>query len=247
MAHFQGTTKTIGFFDERRYVGHAFNILREAETFARRHLNIAMKFNPNDLQREDIPQLPFLAIREALINAICHRDYIHNAGSISLAIFDDRLEIWNMGELPTPLQPNDLKIQHVSIPRNEKIAHAFYVRQYIEKWGSGTTRMMELCKELGVPEPEYSQYSGGFCVTFKFSEILDVPQPKELLPIHVTARQTRILDLLSEKARPLSLNEIAELMPNVHVRLIRNDLYALKKGGKTKTSGHARAAVWSLT
>lgn len=73
MARFIGNTKTKGFIDEKRYIGNAFNLLEEGEAFLRRHLNIRMEFSPNSFKRIDTPQLPFLAIREALVNAICHR------------------------------------------------------------------------------------------------------------------------------------------------------------------------------
>lgn len=90
------------------------------------------------LKRIDKPALPVMAVREALINAICHRDYADRATDISLAVFDDRLEIWNSGTLPSQISIEDLRHKHDSVPRNKLIANAFYVRGLIEKWGSGT-------------------------------------------------------------------------------------------------------------
>ena len=249
MAHFQGTNKTIGFFDERRYVGHAFNILREAEAFARRHLNIAIKFHPNSLQREDIPQLPFLAIREALINAICHRDYIYNAGSISLAIFDDRLEIWNMGELSKPLSFDDLKIEHDSILRNEKIAHVFYVRKFIEKWGSGTTRIIKLCKEAGVPEPKYYQHTGGFCISFGFRESDLKKYENKKIFTHskeLTKRQSEIISILKSHSKGLAVSDILNLLDKkISLATLKRELGKMKEMNIVITEGKGRSSYWT--
>lgn len=245
MARFKGTTKNIGFIDEKQYVGNAFKILDEAEAFVRRHLNIAIEFSQKSFQRIETPQLPFVAIREAIINSICHRDYVYDAASISLAIYDDRLEIWNIGKLPTPLMPQDLKAPHQSILRNKNIAHVFYVRKYIEKWGSGTIRIVKLCKELGVPDPEFSEYSGGFSVTFRFNQAT-VTQSDKKEYVKFTERQKLIVELLSHH-KALSLRDIIELMPEkFHERLIRDDLYFLKEKEVVDLKGKGRGAKWFL-
>ena len=248
MARFQGETKSIGFIDEKRCVGHAFQILKEAETFVRRHLNIAMKFMPNSLQREDIPQLPFLAIREALINAICHRDYVNSAGSISLAIFDDRLDIWNMGELSKPLSFDDLKIEHDSILRNRKIAHVFYVRKFIEKWGSGTTRIINLCKNAGVPEPKYYQHTGGFCISFKFSEsALKIEENKKTFTYSnkLTKRHSEIIAILKSHSKGLAVSDILNLIDEkISLATLKRELEKMKKMNIVITEGKGRSTYW---
>ena len=135
-----------------------------------------------------------MALREALVNAISHRDYTNRLASISFAIFDDRLEIWNNGTLPPELKLKDLKKRHESYPRNKRIAKIFYSRGWVEKAGIGTLRMLEECKELGIPEPKFEEYSSGFAVIFKFKEpigIIKLRQSKEL-----TSRQREILQLL---------------------------------------------------
>jgi ATP-dependent DNA helicase RecG len=173
MARFMGITKSKGFLDEKRYLGNAFEILEEGEAFVRRHLNIRMELLEDSFKRVDTPQLPFLAIREALINAICHRNYLNQAGSISLAIYDDRLELWNLGELLSPLYFEDLKkTPHESIPRNKKIAHVFYVREFIEKWGSGTTRMLDLCKDKDCLNLNILNIPVGFVLVSHFKRVL---------------------------------------------------------------------------
>jgi ATP-dependent DNA helicase RecG len=99
LARFRGTTKD-QFLDQRQLTGHAFELLREADLFLRRHLPVAGNFEPGVLERQDKPLFPPLALREALVNALCHRDYSIAGGAVSVAIYDDRLEISSTGLLP---------------------------------------------------------------------------------------------------------------------------------------------------
>ena len=109
-------------------------------------------------------ELPPDAIGEAIINAIAHRDYYSNA-SVEVRLFADRLEIWNPGRLPDTLTMDDLRTDHPSVPNNPLIAESLYLTRYIEKAGSGTQRMIELCREAGLPEPQFEQRSGSFVLT----------------------------------------------------------------------------------
>ncbi|RLB79092.1 MAG: hypothetical protein DRH15_09425 [Deltaproteobacteria bacterium] len=87
-------------------------------------------------------------------------------GAVSLAIFDDRLEIWSDGTLPFGLKPEDLKRDHASRPRNPIIAQVFYLRGMIERWGRGTQKIVELCVKAGHPEPEFGEQAGSVWVRF---------------------------------------------------------------------------------
>jgi predicted HTH transcriptional regulator len=108
--------------------------------------------------------LPPDAIGEAIVNAIAHRDYYSNA-SVEVRLFSDRLEVWNPGKLPGNLTLDDLRTDHPSVPNNPLIAESLYLTRYIEKAGSGTQRMIELCREAGLPEPQFEQRSGSFVIT----------------------------------------------------------------------------------
>ncbi|MBI3924540.1 MAG: hypothetical protein HY319_03290 [Armatimonadetes bacterium] len=138
-----------------------FNML-----FLTRHLPVAGRLQPGVFERYDEPLFPTLALREALVNALCHRDYSAPGGSISLAIYDDRLEITNEGRLPEGLRVEDLKLDHPSRPRNPLIARAFYLRKLVEEWGRGTLQIVELCTKAGHPEPEFEEVGGSMLVRF---------------------------------------------------------------------------------
>ena len=124
MARFRGTSKD-EFIDQRQIHGHAFDILEEASLFLRRHVAVAGWFEEGKLERQEKPGFPFLALREAVVNAICHRDYSIPGGAVHVAVYDDRLEIISTGLLPPGITVADLKRDHLSRPRNPLIAEPF--------------------------------------------------------------------------------------------------------------------------
>ncbi|MDD3641681.1 MAG: ATP-binding protein, partial [Atribacterota bacterium] len=143
--------------------GNIFNQLEIVLEAIKKHLNV--KFEIKDIQRKDVWDYPLEAIREAVINSLIHKDYLSTA-EIQIKIYDDKIWIWNPGKLPSELKVDDLKKDHSSYPRNPLIANVFYLAGYIERWGSGTKRIVDLCKEQGLPEPEYKEEQGGFSVWF---------------------------------------------------------------------------------
>lgn len=106
-------------------------------------------------------ELPRDAVAEAIVNAVVHRDYTSNA-SVQVMLFSDRLEVWNPGELPPPLTMAQLRVPHASIPRNPLICEPMFLARYVEKAGSGILDMIALCREAGLPEPEFCQDGGQF-------------------------------------------------------------------------------------
>lgn len=165
LARFLGNDKS-AFIDSRQAHGNVFRLLDEARFFMMRHLPISGRFEPGRIERIDEPLYPVAALREAVVNALCHRTYRNVGGAVSIAIYDNRLEIWSDGLLPFGLVPEDLRRIHESRPRNPLIADVFYRRGSIEQWGRGTQRIVELCTRAGRPEPEFGQQAGSFWVRF---------------------------------------------------------------------------------
>ncbi|MGN7824804.1 ATP-binding protein [Chitinophaga sp. 22536] len=116
------------------------------------------------LQRLEPLEYPEEALREAICNAIIHRDY--SSTYTFLRVFDDRLHLWNPGCLPEELKIDALKENHSSYPRNRNIANIFYKAGYIESWGRGINRIVEACVEAGLPEPLMVEEQGGFSIVF---------------------------------------------------------------------------------
>ena len=241
MARFRGTGKT-EFLDNRQIHGHAFQILDEAMLFMQRHLPVAGRIEPGLFERVDEPLFPTTALREALVNAICHRDYSHPGGAISLAIYDDRLEIWSDGTLPFGLHVEDLKRDHPSRPRNPLIADAFFRRGLVERWGRGTQTIVELCVQAGHPEPEFAEQAGAVGVRFLPSGYVAPHRVSHDL----TERQREILQVLAQ-AQKLPFREIrAQLSHPPADRTLRDDLAHLKRLGLVVSSGFGRGAAWLL-
>ena len=214
MGRFKGTNKTDNFIDNQQVYGNIFALISAADHFIRRHLPIASFFESDQFERIDKPALPVLAVREAIVNAVCHRDYRDNTSSISLAIYDDRLEIWNNGTLPPDLKLSDLKKPHESRPRNRVIASVLYARKFLKDGVAAQLKMLDLCKEQDVPEPKFEEYSGGFSVTFKFENSIGAPaktKTLQLSQLEITVRQKKILTILSQH-RKMALREIREFL-----------------------------------
>jgi len=122
------------------------------------------------LQRKEVWEYPLDALREAVVNALVHRDDTHPA-DIQIRLEEDGLQVWSPGELPPPLKPEDLRGPHCSVPRNPLLAQAFHFAGLIKRWGTGTTRIIELSRSHGLPEPEFQNQQGGFLVMFAKSPL----------------------------------------------------------------------------
>ncbi len=166
MARFRGTDKT-EFLDQKHIRTPAFKLLEEAEIFCHRHFPLPGKIVPGRLQRVDTPLIPPDAMREILVNAIIHRDYSIYGGAISLAIFDDRVEVWSAGKYPKGITPAMLSRRHTSVQRNPIIADVFHRAGLIENWGRGTNRVAEMCRAAGIAPPTFEEIANHAVVTFK--------------------------------------------------------------------------------
>ena len=240
IARFRGLDRS-EFLDNRQVSGNAFTLLAGAERFLRETLPIASRFEPGQMARIDEPLYPPLAIREALANALCHRDYALGGGSIGVAIYDDRLEVTSTGPLHFGLVPSDLFVPHESRPWNPLIARTFYRRGIIEEWGRGTIRMAELTTDAGLPRPEIEARGDGVTVRFRRSRKALFRQAEADL----TDRQSSILRLLRGSDRALALREIRSLVGHqANGRRLREDLANLKSMGLVDSTGHGRGARW---
>ena len=208
-------SRPLRILDNRQFNGNAFALLSHAERFLRDTLPIASRFETGRIQRIDEPLYPPLATREALANALCHRDYAPGGGSVGLAVYDDRLEVTSTGPLHFGLTPAELFGPHESRPWNPLIARTFYRRGIIEEWGRGTLKMAELATSAGLLRPEIEDR--GDCVTVCFRHGQFVPSPRS--GSEVIKRQEAILAVLDRAVDGLALREIhAQLPPNTSER-----------------------------
>lgn len=142
--------------------GNIVQLLHEVQV----QLNYKFLIRPvtfEGFKRIEKDQYPIEALREMLLNALVHRTYM--GATIQMRVFDERLSIWNEGLLPYGLSLEDLKLDHNSRPRNPIIANACFLAGYIDTWGRGTIKIINSCKNAGLPEPLIKELNGGIEVT----------------------------------------------------------------------------------
>lgn len=191
-------------------------------------------------EREVNWEYPLEAIREAVTNTVCHRDY-RSLAHAQIRLYDDRLEIWNPGSLPAALTPDSLFSEHDSMPRNRKIAESFFYAGFIERWGSGTLRMAEELKSAKLPSPEFLSESGRFRVIF-YKELLT---EERLSKMELSARQIKAVFYVKEHGS-ISNSEYQKIA-QVSERTSTRDLNFLKSKDIFITDGSAgRGTVYKL-
>lgn len=241
VARFRGIDKS-EFIDNKQFQGNAFDLLLRAERYLRENLPVAGRIVPSLFERQDDPLYPPEALREALANAFCHRDYSIGGGSVGIAIFDDRLEITSSGPLHFGLKVADLYRPHESLPWNPFIASVFFRRGVTEAWGRGTLKMAELTERAGLPRPEIEEIPGAVLVRFRPSRYI---APRRI-GHDLTERQQTVLNLFGSYHR-LALRDLLALMPGaIPATTLRDDLLFLKHLGLIDNAGHGRGAVWFL-
>jgi len=215
-ARFRGTLKE-EFLDQRHLKASAFRLLEEAILFCQRHLSLAGRVAPGRLEREDRLLIPLGALREIVVNALVHRDYTVPGGPVSLAIFDDRVEIGSTGALPRGIRPEDLSRDHSSIPRNPLIADVFYRAGLIEKWGRGTNRVIAQCQEQGMAAPEFQEAAASVLVTFR-APVGVTMQVTTQVTVQVTKQVQAILKAAGQPASREQLQRAAGMANREHFR-----------------------------
>lgn len=197
---FKGTNMT-EFLDRVEYTGDIFSQLDNIIEFIKKHLNFGSKIE--GLQRTDRYEIPLVAIREAVVNALVHRDY-HNFGrDIKVGIYDDILNIVSPGSLPMSNTEKNILDGRSEI-RNKVIARVFKELKYIERWGSGIKRMMDSCQEYGLKILEIKETGDSVTVNFliendsinrqKVEDIIDVRNTRGRMIIN-TLRDRNIISM----------------------------------------------------
>lgn len=208
MARFKGTTKE-EFIDNQRAEGNIYELLDAAMAFFFKHLSLSGKIN--GLYREEELSIPYKALRESCINSFCHRSYHHPGSSVSIAIYDDRVEIRNTGTFPADLPIERLMEEHDSKPQNPIIANVLYKSKILESWGRGISTMVGECKRVGLPAPEINTDGNFVWVVFKYnrSSVVVTPQSPHSYPT-ATPQLKKVISVIGTAT--LSAKEIMEIM-----------------------------------
>lgn len=231
-AIFEGKTKEI-FKDRKEFKGSLFKQIEDVLDY----LNVYNRTTSiiGQKTRTDIREYPETAIREAVLNAIIHRDYAYS-GSILISLYDDRLEIMSLGGLVDGLSKESI-MMGLSQARNEKLANIFYRLKYIEAYGTGIPRIMGNYKGLNV-QPQITILEGAFqiCIPNKIYAQENNQTTMSLLEI----QKIKILNKLQEVAfvDKETIAEILGVKPdrayNILEKLASLGILEINKQGKKK-------------
>jgi ATP-dependent DNA helicase RecG len=196
-------------------------------------------FSEDSWQRKDRPRYPSFAVREGIMNALVHRDYVSTA-SILISVHPDSIEITNPGILPNHLKPADLRKDHLSTPRNPDLAHLSFLHGLIEKVGRGTQKIIADCREARLRDPKWVSTGATTSLTLYGPASIDIT-------IDLNERQQKILSLLASGERMRGTDLAKKVDPNVSTRTIRTDLLALVQSGRLVQRGRGRNTSYQIT
>ena len=186
------------------------------------------------LTRTETYDYPEDALREALLNALIHKDYT-SGSPIQISVYADTLMIYNSGELPKNWTIENFKVKHKSEPANPDIANAFFRAGYIEVWGRGTLNIVNYCKEAGLPEPDF-EYDSGVTTIFKTSQKVEEKMSGKM--------SGKIFELLSGN-KYITIPEMA-IQLGITERTIERHIKKFKEMNVLRRVGSAKGGYWEV-
>lgn len=237
--HFHGTEiqRPVPFY--RIFKGTVFGQVDMAVDFVMSKLNRSIGTRAESNQAPVRYEIPPDVIREAIVNAIAHRDYT-SAGAVQVSVFANRVEIWNPGVLPAPLTPESLRHPHGSIARNHRLCEALFLARYIEKYGTGTLMMIRESLAHDLPEPDFAQRGGEFTIIIWRDWLTD----ELLVGFHLNDRQLKAVAYL--KANGVITNADYQKAVGCPQRTATRDLNELANKGVIELMGKGRGASYRL-
>lgn len=248
-----GAFTKIGFFEsdsELRYQDEIHGSLldqidRIIETVHLKYMKAKITYE--GMQRIERYFVPDAALREALLNSLCHKDYACGI-PIQVSVYDDRLYIANCGRLPESWSVKKLMEKHSSEPFNPNIAHVYYLAGFIESWGRGIEKMCQACREDHVPLPEYDITSNSVMIRFIAPEDRVVYGPSKNGTVNgtvaFTEKERQILELLSEDPA-YTYQELANRL-NIGRKAVFGRIKKLKDKGTLKRMGSDKSGYWKI-
>ena len=243
---FKGTSR-LHIYDRRDVRDDLLTQFNEAVAFLKKHLNVRSEIL--GVNRKDIYEIPLEALREALVNALMHRDYSITGTQVSVEVYDDRVEIVNPGGLPKGLSVRDLGT--VSIRRNELIADLFFRLHKVERIGMGIQKMKEAMVAAGLREPTFEP-DRFFRAIFHRASDLAMKERKEGWEKKFGEGSEKSSEKSSEKILALlearntaSAREIAVIL-GLTPRAVEKHIAALKTAGRLKRVGPAKGGRWEV-
>ncbi|MEZ4712419.1 MAG: ATP-binding protein [Caldilineaceae bacterium] len=231
-------------FVRQEIVGTLPEQIQQAETFITANMRRGMRIT--GMARQESTEYPLAVVREAVVNAIAHRDYSQPGEGIRLIMYSDRMEVYSPGRLPGHVTLDNLVDERYS--RNEALVAVLTDLGYIERLGYGIDRMIATMREAGLQAPLFEETAAGFKVTL-YSAGVDLvsPQPAQQPWGHafLNERQEGALAFVQQNGR-ITNSEYQELVPDVSAETIRRDLADLVEKNLLLRIGSKRATYYIL-
>ncbi len=210
----------IGVLDDRMVRGAILEQVNDSMEFIRKNIRVAFVMT-GEPERRQVWDYPVEALREAVINAICHRDYTISS-AVEIRILRDSLKVWSPGRLAPGITLPELFTSHASVLRNKGIAQVLYDIGWIERWGGGIQKMRSASVEAGIPEPVF-QEDQGFSVIFR----KDIFSSEYLSKEGLNARQIQAVGYIREKGK--ITNSELQVLASIKKRQATTDLNDLEQ------------------
>ncbi len=204
-------------------------------------LNAKFFIHPIDfvgMQRIEKDEYPVAAVREMILNALVHRIYM--GAPTQIRLYDNNFSIWNDGGLPEGISEEDLKKVHRSKPRNPLIADTCFKAGYIDSWGRGTIKIIEACKEAGLPEPALKEEQGGFISKIFKDQFTD----DQLQKMGLNDRQVEAVRYVKENGN--ISNRIYRDMFDITEKTAFRDFEKLTKLNLLRKEGEKKGTIYLL-
>lgn len=251
-ALFKGTERVV-FIDKRDFEGPLYKQIEEAYEFVLKHINLGAEIN--GLVRTDAYELPTEAIREAIVNATTHRNFLDRA-CVQVAVYDDRVEITSPGMLYGGLTIEQIKEGGSKI-RNRCIAEVFSRMKIIESWGTGIKRMFSSCREYGIREPELLEIGDSFRVNLYRPSYGETPKSSSKSSLKSSSKgspkssskdlnstQQKIVELIQENPK-ITQAEMAEVI-EISKRAIQKSIKEMVDADIIEREGSSRKGCWKI-
>lgn len=243
---FKGTDR-VHIYDRVDVSDDLLTQFNQAILFLERHLNIRSEIRR--LDRHDIYEIPFEALREAVVNALMHRDYGITGTQVAIEVFDDRVEITNPGGLPKGLGEKALG-KGISIRRNELIADLFSRLHKVERAGTGIRRMRKSLAEAGLEAPEF-EINGFFRAVFRRSPEFSLKGSEKAGESgregwsELTRRQSAVLELM--RSDPKASRERLARALSIHPSAVQKHIEKLRRRGLIRRVGPDKGGHWEVS
>ena len=225
----------IDVLDRRDFNEDLISSIDRAIIFLKQYIPLRYEMT-GEPRRREIPEIPYEALREAIINATAHRDYFEKGTNIMVEMFDDRIDITNFGGLTKGLKPEDFGKK--SVLRNPNIANLLHRAGYIEKMGTGINKMKNLISKAGLPPIKF-EFDNFFTVTFTRTK-----KVTERVTKKVTENQRKILNNIKENSN-ITTQELSKKV-GISDRKIKDNIKKLKENNLLKRIGSPRGGYWEV-